>query len=146
MDLLAIWQINRFSPTGAQPAVPTLSSSPPKPQCYHHPHPYDSPSGAPDSKMTSHRLRAGWFMFKRVFWPTFDAYSDIMLAIYCVYHGVIEWGLIITLPMFSNFATSLSAYLRLRKTLETQDPRIWSAEGFALPLLIWPQVCATLLN
>ena len=97
--------------------------------------------------MTSHdRLSAAWFIFKRVFWPTFDAYSDIMLAVYCVYHGVIEWGLIITLPMISNFATSLSAYLRLRKTLQTLDPRIWSAEGFALPLLIWPQVCATLLN
>ena len=81
-------------------------------------------------------MSAGWFIFKRVIWPTFDAYSDIMLAIYCVYHGVLEWGLAITLPMISNFVTSLSAYFRLNKTPET----IWSAEGFALPLLIWPQV------
>ena len=89
-----------------------------------------------DSKMS-----AWWFIFKRVIWPTFDAYCDIMLAIYCVYHGVIEWGLAITLPMVSNFATSLSAYFRLHKTPET----IWSAEGFALPLLIWPQVKINLL-
>ena len=87
------------------------------------------------------RMSAWWFIFKRVIWPTFDAYCDIMLAIYCVYHGVIEWGLAITLPMISNFAPSLSAYFRLYKTPET----IWSAEGFALPLLIWPQVKINLL-
>ena len=102
-------------------------------------------------------MSAGLFIFKRVIWPTFDAYCDIMLAIYCVYHGVLEWGLAITLPMISNLATSISAYVRMRrrgfrlnKTPEQDENKtpetIWSAEGFALPLLIWPQVWFNLLR
>ena len=87
------------------------------------------------------RLWAAWFYFLRVIWPTYDTYSDIGISVYCVYHDMRAWGITMTLPIISNLACSISAYIRMRKRGELLGPgAYWSSEGFALPLLIWPQV------
>ena len=84
---------------------------------------------------------ATWFLFLHVVWPTYDTYCDIGLALYCLSHGVRLWGVVMTLPILSTFCTSLAAYLRKRRTGDVQSGTVWSGEGLALPLLIWPQVC-----
>ena len=87
------------------------------------------------------RLQAAWFLFLRVVWPTYDTYSDIGITVYCMYHGLKSWGITMTLPIISTLATSISAYIRMRRTeVELNPGALWSSEGFALPLLIWPQV------
>ena len=91
--------------------------------------------------MVNLKLWAAWFFFLRVIWPTYDTYSDIGISVYCVYHDMRAWGITMTLPIISNLATSISAYIRMRRRGELLGPgALWSSEGFALPLLIWPQV------
>ena len=92
--------------------------------------------------MSRHRLHVAWFLFLQVIWPTYDTFCDIGLSVYCLYHGLRAWGIAMTLPILSNLVTSISAYLRKRRLAKTElgPAAVWTTEGFALPLLIWPQV------